>query len=205
MLKKRKEKPDITPNQLLITNTVIHSGPSIGFSEKFPSSLSPIKPFPEDNDDKSSLMDISQSSKVLGEDPSTKKLLDFIRKLEKGPVTDVTLAERMNQLSFLLKNSSMNAGAKSDAEEPAARQQTEAQSINKKDEQLIPRSLSVNKISDHSIKTALNEPNIALVGSKKPETKSSRASNTAAKTKSKNAAHSIASNPRTVHVRNLLI
>ena len=101
----------VTPSQL--------KGPNVCLSDQFPSGLSPIKPHADELTDKSSLLELSQDSNVLNEDPSTKKLLEFIQKLEKGPVTDVTLAERMNQLSFLLKNSSMNSGFKSETEDIA--------------------------------------------------------------------------------------
>ena len=102
------------------------SGPNVCLSTEFPSCLSPIKPCASEKDDESTLLELSPEKKIFGEDPSTKKLLEFIQKLEKDAVNDVTLAERMSQLSFMLKNNSINSGAKSDSEEACVDKQIES-------------------------------------------------------------------------------
>lgn len=108
-----KSDQSVRPNELLIKSL----GPNVCLSEQFPSSLSPIKSYTSGKDSDSTLLELSPEKKVLDDEQSTKKLLDFIQSLDKETANDITLAERMNQLSFMLKNSSINYGSKSDSED----------------------------------------------------------------------------------------
>ena len=114
------EKTSLQESELAkpIFNSHFNNGPNICLSTQFPSSLSPIKPYSNDSENnEKSLLELSQLGKGFEDDPNTKKLMEFIQKLEKGELSNGTLAERMNQLSFLLKNSSLNCGSTSDTEE----------------------------------------------------------------------------------------
>ena len=157
-----------SPNKIAVQNGELAkpsipltlSGPNICLSNQFPSSLSPIKPYPNDDSDKS-LMELSEFGKGFDDDPNTKKLMNFIQNLEKGTVTDGTLAERMSQLSFLLKNSSLNCGTKSDIEEVGVSDQLASTQNDKSDEKSFPNITAKLTEKDRRIPSKPQENKIA--------------------------------------------
>jgi len=195
-----------------LTMPMFHSelnGPNICLSTQFPSTLSPIRKLVPNNTESNekSLLELSQLSKGFDEDPNTKKLMEFIQKLEKGAISDGTLAERMNQLSFMLKNSSLNCGSASDTEEVknpiqlAATQHNNIQETNSKDLSKKPPS----KFLERNQMVPTKHQKGKSVTSKKVERSNKPVSNQQIKPKAKTTSSMTqAPQPKSVHVSSIM-